>query len=116
MTNDPLYPIIHLEGEDIEVVITHANQYGEENNSCGNGQHTTQGGTHLTAFKEAISRTFKDYYGKPNFDFSDFRGGIVAAISIKVQEPVFESQTETKLGSCPSTPPAPPWQNSWATS
>ena len=107
MTNDPLYPIIHLEGDDIEVVITHANQYGEEYYSFVNGQHTTQGGTHLTAFKEAISRTFKDYYGKPNFDFSDFRGGIVAAISIKVQEPVFESQTKTKLGSRDMGPDGP---------
>lgn len=98
MTNDPLYPMIHLKGEDIEVAITHANQYGEEYYSFVNGQHTTQGGTHLTAFKEAVSRTLKDYFGK-NFEYSDIRNGMVAAISIKVEEPVFESQTKTKLGS-----------------
>ena len=98
MTNEPLYPIIHFTGQDIEVVITHAAQYGEEFYSFVNGQHTTQGGTHLTAFREAVSRTIKEFYGK-NFEYSDIRNGMVAAISIKVEEPVFESQTKTKLGS-----------------
>ena len=98
MTTDPLYPIIHLQGEDIEVVITHSNQYGEEYSSFVNGQHTTQGGTHLSSFREAVSRVIKEFYSK-NFDYSDIRSGIVAAISIKVEEPVFESQTKTKLGS-----------------
>ncbi|WP_446787011.1 DNA topoisomerase IV subunit B [Macellibacteroides fermentans] len=98
MTPDPLYPIIHLQGEDIEVVITHSNQYGEEYYSFVNGQHTTQGGTHLSSFREAVSRVIKEFYSK-NFDYSDIRSGIVAAISIKVEEPVFESQTKTKLGS-----------------
>ena len=106
MTAEPLYPIIHLKGDDIEVVITHINQYGEEYYSFVNGQHTTQGGTHLTAFREAASRTIKEFYNK-NFDYSDIRNGIVAAVSIKVEEPVFESQTKTKLGSrdiCPEGP------------
>jgi len=98
MTSEPLYPIIQLKGEDIEVVITHANQNGEEYYSFVNGQHTTQGGTHLSAFKEAISRTIKEYYNKP-FEYGDIRNGIIAAVSIKVEEPVFESQTKTKLGS-----------------
>ena len=98
MTTDPLYPIIHLQGEDIEVVITHSNQYGEEYYSFVNGQHTTQGGTHLSSFREAVSRVIKEFYSK-NFDYSDIRSGIVAAISIKVEEPVFESQTKTKMGS-----------------
>ncbi len=98
MTSDPLYPIIHLEGEDIELVITHANQYGEEYYSFVNGQHTTQGGTHLTAFRETVSRVIKEYYNK-NFEYADIRSGIIAAVSIKVEEPVFESQTKTKLGS-----------------
>ena len=98
MTTDPLYPIILLQGEDIEVVITHSNQYGEEYYSFVNGQHTTQGGTHLSSFREAVSRVIKESYSK-NFDYSDIRSGIVAAISIKVEEPVFESQTKTKLGS-----------------
>ena len=98
MTNDPLYPIIHLSDTDIEVVITHSAQYGEEFYSFVNGQHTTQGGTHLSAFKEAVSRTIKEFYAK-NFEYSDIRNGMVAAISIKVEEPVFESQTKTKLGS-----------------
>ncbi len=106
MTNDPLYPIIHLKGDDIEVVITHTNQYGEEYYSFVNGQHTTQGGTHLTAFKEAVSRTFKDYFNK-NFEYSDIRNGMVAAVSIKVEEPVFESQTKTKLGSRDIGPDGP---------
>ncbi len=103
MTNEPLYPMMHFVGNDIEVVITHANQYGEEYYSFVNGQHTTQGGTHLTAFREAVSRTVKEFYGK-NFEYSDIRNGMVAAISIKVQEPVFESQTKTKLGSRDMSP------------
>ena len=103
MTNDPLYPIMHFTGTDIEVVITHANQYGEEYYSFVNGQHTTQGGTHLSAFREAVSRTIKEFYGK-DFEYSDIRNGMVAAISIKVQEPVFESQTKTKLGSRDMSP------------
>ncbi|MDH6311562.1 topoisomerase-4 subunit B [Parabacteroides sp. PFB2-10] len=98
MTTDALYPIIHLKGEDIEVVITHSNQYGEEYYSFVNGQHTTQGGTHLSAFRESLGRVIKEYYTK-NFEYSDIRAGIVAAISVKVEEPVFESQTKTKLGS-----------------
>ena len=106
MTAEPLYPIIHLKGDDIEVVITHINQYGEEYYSFVNGQHTTQGGTHLTAFREAASRTIKEFYNK-NFDYSDIRNGIVAAISIKVEEPVFESQTKTKLGSRDIGPEGP---------
>ena len=103
MTNEPLYPIIHFVGQDIEVVITHTNQYGEEYYSFVNGQHTTQGGTHLTAFREVASRTIKEFFGK-NFEYSDIRSGMVAAISIKVQEPVFESQTKTKLGSRDMSP------------
>ena len=106
MTTEPLYPIIHLTGEDIEVVITHSNQYGEEYYSFVNGQHTTQGGTHLSAFKEAIGRVIKEYYNK-NFEYADIRAGIVAAISIKVEEPVFESQTKTKLGSKDMEPDGP---------
>ena len=106
MTTDPLYPIIHLQGEDIEVVITHSNQYGEEYYSFVNGQLTTQGGTHLSAFKESIGRVIKEYYNK-NFEYSDIRAGIVAAISIKVEEPVFESQTKTKLGSKDMGPEGP---------
>ena len=98
MTNDPLYPLMHFTGDDIEVVITHAAQLGEEFYSFVNGQHTTQGGTHQSAFREALSRTIKEFYGK-NFEYSDIRNGIVAAISIKVEEPVFESQTKIKLGS-----------------
>ena len=106
MTTDPLYPIIHLKGDDIEVVITHSNQYGEEYYSFVNGQHTTQGGTHLSAFKESVGRVIKEYYNK-NFEYSDIRSGIVAAISIKVEEPVFESQTKTKLGSKDMGPEGP---------
>ena len=106
MTAEPLYPIIHLKGDDIEVVITHINQYGEEYYSFVNGQHTTQGGTHLTAFREAASRTIKEFYNK-NFDYSDIRNGIVAAVSIKVEEPVFESQTKTRLGSRDIGPEGP---------
>ena len=106
MTSDPLYPIIHLSGTDIEVVITHGNQYGEEYYSFVNGQHTTQGGTHLTAFRESVSRTIKEFYNK-NFEYTDIRNGMVAAISIKVEEPVFESQTKTKLGSKDMGPEGP---------
>ena len=106
LTSEPLYSIIHLKGEDIEVVITHCNQYGEEYYSFVNGQHTTQGGTHLSAFKEAIGRVIKEYYNK-NFEYTDIRAGIVAAISIKVEEPVFESQTKTKLGSKDMGPNGP---------
>jgi topoisomerase-4 subunit B len=106
MTSEPLYPIIHLKGDDIEVVITHSNQYGEEYYSFVNGQHTTQGGTHLTAFRESLSRTIKEYYNK-NFEYADIRAGITAAISIKVEEPVFESQTKTKLGSKDMGPNGP---------
>ena len=98
MTNQPLYPLIHFKDKDIEVVITHAQQYGEEFYSFVNGQHTTQGGTHQSAFREALSRTIKEFYNK-NFEYSDIRNGIVAAISIKVIEPIFESQTKIKLGS-----------------
>jgi topoisomerase-4 subunit B len=98
-TEDMLYPIIHLKGDDIEVAITHSRtQYSEEYHSFVNGQHTTQGGTHLSSFREAVVRTIRDYYGK-NFDPSDIRKSIISAISIKVMEPVFESQTKTKLGS-----------------
>lgn len=106
MTKDPLYPVIHLQGNDIEVAITHANQYGEEYYSFVNGQHTTQGGTHLSAFKESASRTIKEFFGK-NFEYSDIRNGIVAAVAVKVQEPVFESQTKTKLGSRDMGPDGP---------
>lgn len=106
MTSEPLYPIIHLKDEDIEVVITHTNQYGEEYYSFVNGQHTTQGGTHQSAFRETLSRVIKEYYNK-NFDYADIRSGIVAAISVKVEEPVFESQTKTKLGSKDMGPNGP---------
>ncbi len=106
MTTDPLYPVIHLKGDDIEVVITHSNQYGEEYYSFVNGQNTTQGGTHLTAFKESIGRVIKEYYNK-GFEYSDIRMGISAAIAIKVEEPVFESQTKTKLGSKDMGPNGP---------
>ena len=106
MTTEPLYPIIHWSGADIEVVITHSNQYGEEYYSFVNGQHTTQGGTHLTAFREAATRTIKEFYAK-NFEYTDIRNGMVAAISIKVEEPVFESQTKTKLGSKDVGPEGP---------
>ncbi|MBO5053505.1 MAG: type IIA DNA topoisomerase subunit B [Muribaculaceae bacterium] len=106
MTKDPLYEPIHLKGDDIEIAITHANQYGEEYYSFVNGQHTTQGGTHLTAFKESVSRTIKEYFGK-NFEYSDIRNGMIAAVAIKVEEPVFESQTKTKLGSRDVGPEGP---------
>ncbi|MGL5318242.1 MAG: DNA topoisomerase IV subunit B [Bacteroidales bacterium] len=103
MTSEGLYPIIHIRGEDIEVVITHGNQYGEEYYSFVNGQHTTQGGTHLSAFKESVSRVIKEFYNK-NFEYGDIRNGIIAAVSVKVEEPVFESQTKTKLGSKEMSP------------
>lgn len=96
--DDLRYPIIHLKGEDIEVAITHENQYGEEYYSFVNGQHTTQGGTHLAAFREAFVKTVRDFY-KKDYDATDIRASICAAIAVRVQEPVFESQTKTKLGS-----------------
>lgn len=96
--DDLRYPIIHLKAEDIEVAITHENQYGEEYYSFVNGQHTTQGGTHLAAFREAFVKTIRDFY-KKDYDATDIRASICAAISVRVQEPVFESQTKTKLGS-----------------
>jgi topoisomerase-4 subunit B len=102
MTNDSLYPIIHLQGDDIEIAFTHANQYGEEYYSFVNGQHTTQGGTHQSAFKEHIARTIKEFFGK--YEYGDIRTGIVAAIAINVEEPVFESQTKIKLGSTQMAP------------
>ena len=106
MTADPLYPILHIKGDDIEFVLTHTEQYGEEYYSFVNGQHTTQGGTHLTAFREAVSRTIKEHFGK-GFEYSDIRNGMVAAISVRIQEPVFESQTKTKLGSKEIAPDSP---------
>ena len=102
MTNDGLYPIVHLKGEDIEIAFTHANQYGEEYHSFVNGQHTTQGGTHQSAFKEHIARTIRDFFGK--YEYGDIRTGIVAAIAINVEEPMFESQTKIKLGSLTMAP------------
>ena len=102
MTNDGLYPIIHLKGEDIEIAFTHANQYGEEYYSFVNGQHTTQGGTHQSAFKEHIARTIKEFFNK--YEYADIRTGIVAAIAINVEEPMFESQTKIKLGSLTMAP------------
>ena len=121
MTSDALYPIIHLQGEDIEIAFTHANQYGEEYYSFVNGQHTTQGGTHQSAFKEHIAKTIKEFFGK-NFEYGDIRTGIVAAIALNVEEPMFESQTKIKLGSLtmapvPATPdaqhPVPPSINKY---
>jgi topoisomerase-4 subunit B len=102
MTSDAIYPIVHLQGEDIEIAFTHANQYGEEYYSFVNGQHTTQGGTHQSAFKEHIARTIKEFYGK--YEYGDIRTGIVAAIAINVEEPLFESQTKIKLGSLTMAP------------
>lgn len=98
MDGDPLYPIIHLEGEDIEVAFTHGKTYGEDYYSFVNGQHTTQGGTHQSAFRESVAKVIREFYGK-NYEASDIRQSIVAAIAVKVIEPVFESQTKTKLGS-----------------
>ena len=106
MTSEGLYDIIHLKGEDIEIAFTHTNQYGEEYYSFVNGQHTTQGGTHQTALKEHIARTIKKFYNK-NQEYADIRNGLVAAIAIDVEEPMFESQTKTKLGSNNMWPAAP---------
>ena len=103
MTNDGLYPIIHLKGEDIEIAFTHTGQCGEEYYSFVNGQHTTQGGTHQSAFKKHIAETIKDFSGK-NFDYGDIRNGLVAAIAINIEEPLFESQTKIKLGSLTTIP------------
>jgi topoisomerase IV subunit B len=103
LSEDPLYPIIHIEGNDIEVAFTHIEQYGEDYFSFVNGQHTTQGGTHQAAFREGLVKTIRDF-SKKNFDAPDIRGGLVAVISVKVQEPVFESQTKTKLGSLTVAP------------
>ena len=102
MTNDGIYPIVHLKGEDIEIAFTHSNQYGEEYYSFVNGQYTIQGGTHQSAFKEHIAKTIKEYYGK--YEYGDIRTGIVAAIAINVEEPIFESQTKIKLGSLTMSP------------
>ena len=103
MTATGLYPIVHLKGEDIEIAFTHTGQYGEEYYSFVNGQHTTQGGTHQSAFKEHIARTIKEFFNK-NMDYTDIRNGLVAAIAVNVEEPIFESQTKTKLGSTNMTP------------
>ena len=102
MTVDPLYPIVHMKGDDIEIAFTHTNQYGEEYYSFVNGQHTTQGGTHQSAFKEHIAKTIKEFFGK--YECGDIRNGMVAAIAINVEEPVFESQTKIKLGSTVMSP------------
>ena len=102
MTSEPLYPIVHMQGEDIEIAFTHTNQNGEEYDSFVNGQHTTQGGTHQSAFKEHIARTIKEYFGK--YEYGDIRNGLVAAIAVNVEEPVFESQTKIKLGSDKMSP------------
>ena len=102
MTNDGLYPIVHLKGDDIEIAFTHANQYGEEYYSFVNGQHTIQGGTHQSAFKEHIARTIKEFFGK--YEYGDIRTGMVGAIAINVEEPIFESQTKIKLGSTQMAP------------
>ena len=110
MSGEGLYPIIHLRGNDIEMAMTHGRQYGEEYYSFVNGQHTTQGGTHLNAFREAVVKTIRDFY-KKDFDISDIRTSIIGAISIKVQEPVFESQTKTKLGSKDIGPEGPTVRN-----
>ena len=103
MTDDGIYPIIHLKGNDIEIAFTHTSQYGEEYHSFVNGQHTTQGGTHQSAFKEHIARTIKEYFNK-NFEYTDIRNGLVAAIAVNVEEPMFESQTKIKLGSLTMSP------------
>ena len=110
MESEGLYPIIHIEGADIEIAITHGNQYGEEYYTFVNGQHTTQGGSHLIAFREAFVKTIRDFYNK-SFDVSDIRSGLIAAVSIKVEEPVFESQTKTKLGSKDIGPNGPSVRN-----
>jgi topoisomerase-4 subunit B len=110
MNREGLYPIIHLKGDDIEVAMTHGMQYGEDYYSFVNGQHTSQGGTHLTAFREALTRTVKEFY-KKDFDASDIRSSIIAAISVKIEEPIFESQTKTKLGSKDMGPGGPSVRN-----
>jgi topoisomerase IV subunit B len=110
MNREGLYPIIHLRGEDIELAFTHGLQYGEDYYSFVNGQNTTQGGSHLLAFKEALVKTIRDFY-KKDFDPSDIRSSIIAAISIKVEEPIFESQTKTKLGSKDMGPEGPSVRN-----
>ncbi len=104
MTADALYPIIHLKGTDIEIAFTHAQQYGEEYYSFVNGQHTSQGGTHQSAFKELVAQTIHDFFSAKNFEYCDIRNGIVAAIAINIQEPVFESQTKVRLGSTTIAP------------
>jgi topoisomerase-4 subunit B len=106
MSKEGLYPLVHLKGDDIEIAFTHGLQYGEDYYSFVNGQNTTQGGTHLIAFREAIVRTIRDFY-KKEYDPSDIRSSIIAAISIKVEEPIFESQTKTKLGSKDMGPEGP---------
>ena len=103
LTEEPLYPIVHLKGEDIEIAFTHTSQYGEEYHSFVNGQHTIQGGTHQSAFREHIARTIKEFYNK-NFEFADIRNGFVGAIALNVEEPMFESQTKIKLGSNTMSP------------
>jgi len=110
LNEESLYPIVHLKNHDIEVAFTHGNQYGEEYYSFVNGQHTTQGGTHLIAFKEALVKTIRDFF-KKDFDPSDIRASIIAALSIKIEEPVFESQTKTKLGSKDIGPEGPSVRN-----
>ncbi len=110
MSAEPLYPLIHLKGEDIEIALTHGNQYGEEYYSFVNGQHTTQGGTHLSAFREALVKTIREFY-KKDFDITDIRASIIAAISVKIEEPVFESQTKTRLGSRDMAPGGPTVRN-----
>lgn len=110
MNREGLYPIIHLKGEDIEVALTHGSQYGEEYYSFVNGQHTSQGGTHLIAFREALTRTVKEFF-KKDFEVSDIRTSIIAAISVKIEEPIFESQTKTKLGSKDMGPKGPTVRN-----
>lgn len=110
MNQEGLYPIIHLKGEDIEIAITHGEQYGEDYYSFVNGQHTSQGGTHLIAFREALTRTVKEFY-KKDFEASDIRSSIIAAISVKIEEPIFESQTKTKLGSKDMGPEGPSVRN-----
>ncbi|MEP7263857.1 MAG: DNA topoisomerase IV subunit B [Bacteroidota bacterium] len=110
LSDEPLYPVIHLKGKDIEAAFTHTSSYGEDYYSFVNGQHTTQGGTHQAAFREAIVKTVRDFY-KKDFDPSDVRTSIVAALSIRIQEPVFESQTKTKLGSQNTEPNGPSLRN-----
>jgi len=110
MNREGLYPIIHLRGDDIEIALTHGMQYGEDYYSFVNGQHTSQGGTHLIAFREAITRTVKEFF-KKDFDPSDIRSSIIAAISVKIEEPIFESQTKTKLGSKDMGPNGPSVRN-----